>query len=350
MNQTLRFLTVPGVALALTLTATAQPASLPGTPIPGGSAPAAQPLGGGPAARPERPADPLFDVDFAGGTFGEFAQLLQSSLKPAPNIVVMPEIETVRIGKLSLKQITVVSALRAAITAAEDPDASRRWEVSTDALSGQNALYRVGIDYTRFPQPLPGAKAAARILEVFPVRDWLGSPETMLSAIDGAVRMLDDRTPPKVMFHPESGLLFVSGTRTHIEAVIAVIDAMEKRANSSKNGMEIGTARRILDSIGEKDPEAALQLFKQLRDKATRLTDVELESAKFKATSDAKLEFMARAMDDLKARSTQQVAECEKEIQRLRAEKSDLELKLRDLESEMKMLRDQAAAAPVRPK
>jgi hypothetical protein len=346
MNRALRFLAVPSVTLALALAATAQPEAQAGSPAPG-SAPAVQPTGR-PAKVAERPADPLVDVDFGGGTFGEFAQLLQSSLKPAPNIVLMPEIETARIGKLSLKQITVISALRAAVTAAEEPDVSRRWEVTTDAISGQNALYRVGIDYNRFPQPTPSARVPARVLEVFPVRESLGSPETMLSAIEGAVGMLDDRNPPKISFHPESGLLFVSGTRAHIEAVIAVMEAMENRANSSRNGIEIGTARRIIEAIGEPNPTAALQAFTQLKEKASRLNQSEMELARFRATSDARLEVMSREMDDLKARTMMQLAEAEKEIQRLRSEKADVEMKMRDLAAQVKMLRDQADAA--RPK
>jgi hypothetical protein len=353
MNRTLRLLTVPSVALALALAATAQPESQPASTNP----PAAQqtPQPATPAPKPARPRTdpaerPLIDVDFEGGTFGHFVKLVQAASNPAPNIVVMPELERARIGKITLRRITTLSALQAAITASEDSEQSRKWTVTFDDAGGQSALYRVSVDYSRFSPQASSGKPSGPSLQVFPFREWTGSPETMLSAIEAAMRMLDDRDPPKISFHPESGLLFVSGTPAHVEMVTKVLDAMEQRANSSKNSMEIGIARQIIESIGTREPAAARQMLTELQKRAAQLTDLQIETAKVKAVSEARVEAMLREMEDLKHRAEVRFVESESVILKLRDENARLESLIRSMESEAKQRHDKAAADSSKPR
>ena len=152
------------------------------------------------------------DLEFKGGLFSDFVSLMMQSTDPKINLAAAPEILKAKIPELSLRKVTVPNALLAAITAAEDP-AKHFWVLESG--EGLNPLYRISSrNGPQSPKPI-----AESTLQVFPLKEWAGSPEITLSAVESAISLLGGTEAPKVSFHKDSGLLMVSGSAASIDTV-----------------------------------------------------------------------------------------------------------------------------------
>ena len=355
MKRPLPILIVPSLVMALALTAAAQdarPKAKPTVTNPNEIA-AVQPL--------EAPADvSVIDVEFPGGTFGEFIEYVQTVAKPRPNIVVSPEISETKVAKLSLKRLTLHSAMKAAITASDDPN-SVNWQIQSDQADGQVSVYRVTPDRRQgvFPRQ-PKNETLSRALQVFPYRDWIGKPETVLSAIENAVQMLGEKDPPIISFHKESGLIFVSGTKAHSDLVKEVLGALEQRANATKSYIDHNIANDVINTIKAPSEKQALELLLAWKGKAEDYDRAMADNSIRNATNQEKIDIIRREVEEVRKRADERTIAFDRElllsktsIYNSMTELNALRAENQRLKAELETLRattDKAAAAPAQPK
>lgn len=289
------------------------------------------------------------NIEFKGGTLSEFVALLTQTTDPRINLAVAPEILKARIPELTLRKITVPNALLAALTAADDP-AKHFWIVETG--EGLNPLYR--ISSRNGPQsPRPQAESS---LQVFPLKEWAGTPEITLSAVESAVSLLGGSEPPKVAFHKDSGLLMVSGTAATIDTVKKVLDGLEERANAAKVQLDRSIAINLLNTIKAPSEKQALEILLAWKGKAEDYDRAMADNAIRNATNQEKLDIIRREVEEVRKRADERIIALDRELLLSKASNSNTMTELnaqraenQRLKAELEALRAKVAGPAAEP-
>lgn len=291
---------------------------------------------------------PLVDVDFAGGTLSQFVEVIQASLdkqQPGVNFMLRQGAGEIPIPAVTLRRVSPESALRAACPA----EYSR---VSTIAGGGSDIIVvdliggnaageldrrpsqaeqrrQLGLERSGGPttgMPLPGASrandaSAESLIQIYSVKDIV-SGGTQLGAVMDAVKtalaVQREEPQPELLYHEESGVLIVRGTRSQhivVHELLSTLrdDARSKQAEANEASKRVAMAQERTRDVQTKVETMQLDLELQ-RAKLARLqkmveqgqaTDAELNEA---SVAVRKSELMLKQMQAELAAS-QQVAE-----------------------------------------
>ena len=206
-------------------------------------------------------ASQLVTLEFPGGNLAAYVELLREKFDV--NAVVAPDVSDLPMPPLSLKKVSRGTAMNL-IEAMSRSLSGDSGGVSVNALADQegNPVYIVDLRATvpqavaqagipaippRIPRALrgslgvpvagPGAPQTVRTVRVYsikvltqpvPGRGELGlPPDDVLTAIDTALGLSGDESA-QVKYHPETGLLFVHGTPSQLEAVGTLIQTLNE--------------------------------------------------------------------------------------------------------------------------
>jgi sRNA-binding carbon storage regulator CsrA len=257
---------------------------------------------------------PLIDVKFDGGTMAKFIEIVQSIANPRPNIVADPDVAALNVSTLVLKQVSVRDALTAAITAADV--SSNAVRLAVEAPHEVNPMYRVVVS-SRLSTVYREARPRSAF-QAFPVTEWAGPPEVTLSAIETALSIRDEGEKPKVSFHKEAGLIFVSGNEFHVQTVKEVLDGLVARAHS-QTSLENQKAMRVLASqmFAGLDSEQIVQQIKEWERKAKRADEESAGFDRAQAEFELRKEVLKRELEDVRKRADQVPFEMQKQIEQL---------------------------------
>ncbi len=302
MNRPLPMLIVPSLVLALASHAFAQPSEVKvstgeGIPKPAANTSRAVNLKAGQEV----------DIEFKGGSFSDFAALLMQTTDPKINLAVDPDIQKAKVPQLTLRKITVPNALLAAMTASSD-QYKNYWILESG--EGPNPLYRISSrNGPQAPKPQPEST-----LQVFPLKEWIGTPEVALSAVETAVGLLGGSELPKVSFHKDSGLLMVSGTAANIDTVKKVLDGLEQRANAAKEQLDHNIAIHIINTIKAPSQPQAIERLMAWKTKAEDYDRVMADNAMSRATSQEKIDIIRREVEEVRKRADERTIAFDREL------------------------------------
>lgn len=203
--------------------------------------------------RPE--TGPMVSVDFKGGTLQEFATALRASTSEPVNISLQGDAAAVTVEPMSLRNVSVESALRGALGARINqnqflPDGSSVIIKFDQVQSGpsDSPVYVV----TRSPGVEFRGGMPQSTIDVISIQRLVGgdqplTPDIVLSAIDAGLSLQDrGETPrPDIKFHRDSGLLLVHGNPAHV----SLVDEIIKRMMSDHDRVLSESGRRRAASI-----------------------------------------------------------------------------------------------------
>jgi hypothetical protein len=172
------------------------------------------------------------DIDFPGGTLREYVAALREVTKPNVVNVVAPEtVLNVRIGELSLRQVTIKTAVDSVEWAIEPrgtvlvqqigPNSygltSRRGAASVEAgPSGPVAAIQV-LSLKELTDPLPSDSPHGRVTV---------EADVVLTAVRTAVESTNG-DQAELKYHADSGLLIVRGTPDQLRTAESVLERMQ---------------------------------------------------------------------------------------------------------------------------
>lgn len=297
--------------------ALAQPAASPTPPVP----PAKATMPDQAARHHTGPSETLVTLTFAGGTLDALAAELRTLTTPPASIVVAPSLANLEVSRLSVADVTVENALRAAIVAATP---SRAAIVTTTRGPLGSTLFAVEPNESdaRFVEP-----PDQRSFQVFSIERAGVEPEVALSAIKAALDLLGDPRDAKISFHKDSSLIMLQGSVRQTSTVSLVLVTLEQANASRANASAAKSAGAVLKALDISSPEAAPQRIAEIQAQLKSLDPLRAETATLRAELDA-----ARArIKDCEGRAGAILAENEKlhELQRaasLEVERTRLQL------------------------
>jgi hypothetical protein len=212
-------------------------------------------------------AEPLIDISFPGGTLQDFVTLLaqqQASIGDSTNILVSRS-ELIEVPPLTLKRVSVMTAVQVL----QEVLGQSRVTVTRLGDGRGSSVISIGHGGTPF-------EADNRVTEVISLNalvspPWLeGAParrvlpaETVLTAIDEAVKAATKEVSASIRFHPESGLLVVTGTVQQIRAAIAVAEALSR--DIRRQGEDLSVVDEVMVPLrSRRGTEVAAQLAEAL--------------------------------------------------------------------------------------
>ncbi|MFN0134359.1 MAG: hypothetical protein ACKVW3_17740 [Phycisphaerales bacterium] len=202
-----------------------------------------------PPQQPERPAGPVVSLRFPGGTVAEYVTALRVASTSEPiNITCSTEALSIRIPEVTLKDVSLESALRAAAFAAQENGQQRLYVEPFGGLNRTDA-------FALALMPVRG-RDAADDLQVFSIRDLTESGgvkiETVLTAVETALALTDTApSPATTKYHKDSGLLMIRGNMSQLNAA----DQVLKRLESSTKGAD---ARARAARVAQAEAKARL--------------------------------------------------------------------------------------------
>jgi hypothetical protein len=188
-----------------------------------------------PAAPPQAaatPADQMVTMQFPGGTLAEFVAAVRQA-QPKANVVLATSAGGATVPPLLLKNAGIEQALEGAAMAAEAD-----FEVRVKEFKGVGwPVYSI----VAYERPAAAATAVGAVApkgpiqHVFALNELTGkqpfdvepfSVATILGALKLAIE--DERNPPNVRYHEDSGLLLVRGTREQLQVVELLLSTMRR--------------------------------------------------------------------------------------------------------------------------
>ncbi len=210
----------------------------------------------GPLAQPSAP-DFTVTVDFPGGTVGQYVQLLkQASGRNAVNVVMSRAATEVQIGTISMREVSLYTALSAVQTAAGRDSI---WHVTPlTALKGSVAE-AYALEYASAQNSRTMSSSGDSGIKVFSIRNLIDpmpgdppgvrltkTPEVVLTAVRAALDLTGDRggEAAEMKFHEDSGLLIIHGNNEQVGSVSQTLSEMEtdvrKRRDAARSNMAPG--------------------------------------------------------------------------------------------------------------
>lgn len=165
----------------------------------------------------------IADVNFPGGTIGQYVEYLRSVTPDnAVNVVTEDEVAQARVPAIRLKNVTVGQAVDVLETISGD---GREIETKTAFTNGSSAMV-YSLRYSRVHQPPPQSP-----ISVFQVSDIIDAGNggagtmpvnTLLTALEQAMTMVGGE-PPEMKYHPDSGLLLFKGGRQQMDTAMDLL-------------------------------------------------------------------------------------------------------------------------------
>ncbi|HEB52026.1 MAG TPA: hypothetical protein ENI87_02100 [bacterium] len=166
-------------------------------------------------------------IEFDGGSLEQFVRRIRQA-QPKANIVLASAATAAQVPPMVLRNAGIEQALEGACMAAA---ADFRVRVKEFRGPGE-PVYSIVAERTRGAKPAPADRVVRRVFSLtslsgerahgvkpFPVR-------TILSALEAV--MSDERHPPRVRYHEDSGLLLARGTTAQIATIEETLVALER--------------------------------------------------------------------------------------------------------------------------
>ncbi|UCD74290.1 MAG: hypothetical protein JSV91_10915 [Phycisphaerales bacterium] len=171
---------------------------------------------------------PPVDLKFAGGTVGEYVETLREAAAGV-NIVVMPEVEDVRLGPVELKQADLFASVML-LDDQEEQTAARiirlKVELNPSSTEQGQDIFVIRGNVRDMARDQPATSM------VTTVSDLLGpgtpiTAEDLLSAVEAAMELTKGILPAAdIRFHKETGLIIARGHPEQMNTIERVIDQL----------------------------------------------------------------------------------------------------------------------------
>ncbi len=245
-------------------------------------------------ARPrqvEGPPMPVIDVDFAGGTVGEYVHAVQkaameSSAKTPVNVMVPAEAAKITIPAVSLKRVSAATALET-LRYAFGTQGQHQFDARNMTNEGDESLtfaiqYAPGRNVQQMSMPVPTMPIQS---EAYSLRDLIltpaGLPQDNPSlrmpheAVLGALRIAadleagDERVvPTQLLFHPDTQLLIARGTPDQHRLISSVLAQLNETIGQRRQQYLSAGSRSRADELQKIELEAQIQNAQAQLDKA----------------------------------------------------------------------------------
>ncbi len=223
----------PEPAAAETQVGTGPSAPRPGSRVP---QPGSQPLQ---HAQTRNPV--IIDLDFPGGTIAEYIAAVHEATGTPINIITSPDVAAMRLGPVRLRSASGNIVVEAVLTALVDRD--DRSELKIQHLSGAGSE-SYGIVVNRFPAMAMPASAFSQdartdLVGTYSIAALVNAPaddpeakvlprEDVTKAIEAVLKLVAPSKPPKIFIHPETSLLVVQGSSSHLGLAETVITQLKE--------------------------------------------------------------------------------------------------------------------------
>lgn len=181
---------------------------------------------------------PPINVDFKGGTLGQFVETVttaaRNAVKDAPVNIVFADAKVAQyqVPPVQLRHVMLDTALKAAIYPRSRTGADEI--LSMEQLGG--TLGSEGSQVFVIASVSGRAKPRAQRVEIFDLRDLTRSGtkmEMILTAIEAAVKM-EDTGDTEIKYHEDSGLLILRATAAQLEAAGQVVAHLSEGAKQTE--------------------------------------------------------------------------------------------------------------------
>lgn len=173
---------------------------------------------------------PLLSVEFPGGTVSEYVQLLRSTSKDPVNVAASEELLSTHIPAISLKSVSLMSALRSLGTIGDGAGMIDVRDLSllnkTNERVGSPVYEVLWVPRRSNDEASVNTYALFDQLPSLTDEDATRMAETLVSAAQAALTMNGASSNWELKFHRPSRLLLMKGTRSQTEIVSGVVDRM----------------------------------------------------------------------------------------------------------------------------
>lgn len=283
----------------------------------------------GAAGEPAAASIPKFDLEFEGGPVESYAAMLRRVAGPAANIVVSTEAESLPLGRVSLKSVTVADAVQVIETARRIDG----YVQSTARVEQRGGVFLINVSRGStgtMGGPPTSSGSGVTVFNITGAGGPTTPPEVTLSAVEAAVRLIEtpgDKT--QISYHKESGLLFVVGGPLAQDSVRNVIQSIGASRSAQQQKGELEAVRTIVSVLGVADAASAVERVRELLGAKKAAEDMRVEAVAAQAGREAMMNAMSREMDDLRKRMADQA---------LAARKAEEDARLRMDEARTKLL------------
>lgn len=210
---------------------------------------------------------PVVSIAFPGGSVNDYIQMLRTSASDPVNIAASEELLSTQIPPIELKNVTLMSALRALGTIGDGAGMIDVRDLSMVGRAGDRVgspLYEV--------MWVPRRASEEQAVTTYSLFDRLPSvsdeeatrmAETLVSAAQTALQMSGSNTTWDLKFHRPSRLLLVKGNKSQLDVVSGVVERMSaawardaiQKASSNSGAESVERLQRFKSELS-KDIEA----------------------------------------------------------------------------------------------
>ncbi len=202
--------------------------------------------------RPEKPALPVIDLSFPGGTVLDYVAAVRKA-NPEANIVTDPEAALIPMPAVALRRVTVPAAL-AVLRNRSVNDGRTVVELSVEEVPVFSPEERPTYQVQARTSGAGRAPPPNRSTKVWTVSSLLVGDLTsrkLLSAVETAVEVVGSDPRPDVRFHEDTGLVIARGSPDQIAAIAEVIDqlteSLKERQDAKARAADRECAKKIAD-------------------------------------------------------------------------------------------------------
>ncbi len=184
------------------------------------------------AAPPPAPGE-LLDLDFPGGTLGDYVEALRQVAVDVNVVLATPEVRDLPVPPIRLNSVAVGAAVRVV-----------EGEIHLDGRSGlvivaneiqvtgpnQKPVFRISTHRRGRP-----SSAEVHVWSVAALLSQDVKAEAILTAVETSLELMGgEHAQSQVRFHQDTGVLIAYGERQHLSAIDHVVDGMHEAAAERK--------------------------------------------------------------------------------------------------------------------
>ncbi len=226
---------------------------------------------------------PFLDLDFPGGTLGEYIEAIEGASDQTINFVVTDEmVLQAPIAKMRLRRVTAHTALEL-IEGTKVVMGNREFMVALDGMGGSggeaSTIRVTALDRGNVPREMV---SQTMIFAGQPLIDAGLDAEYLLAALEIALDLSATGEPAVIRFHEETGLIFANGSNDQIGAIHQLMSTL-------RNSLETNIASPVQDLERElQESHAVIEAMEMELDEAhTMIADLQAERAAFAAQMQA---------------------------------------------------------------